>query len=138
MVHQRCSVHPFAVIFWLARVETHRFSQCAHRYVSIVLLAISNIGWFYHGFSPEACSKYYLVAPVFKGEALGIQLHPTLTPFSVIQIIISQIIAGYQTWNISQRSREMGIFLLALGFVIAALETFSNFDSRIPVQKSGK
>lgn len=91
------------------------------RYVSIVLLAISNIGWFYHGFSPEACSKYYLVAPVFK----------------VIQIIISQIIVGYQTWNISQRSREMGIFLLALGFAIAALETFSNFDSRIPVQKSG-
>lgn len=43
----------------------------AYRYVSIILLAISNIGWFYHGFSPEGCSKYYLVAPVFKGEAFG-------------------------------------------------------------------
>ncbi|KAF9784374.1 hypothetical protein BJ322DRAFT_845521 [Thelephora terrestris] len=91
------------------------------RYVSIILLVISNFGWFYHGFSADACSKYHLVAPVFK----------------VIQIIISQAIIGYRTWNISQRSRDMGVFLLAFGLIIAALEGFSNLGSRSPVQNGG-
>lgn len=91
------------------------------RYVSVTVLVISNVGWFYHGFSKEACLRYYMLAPVFK----------------VIQTLISQVIIGYRTWNISQRSREVGVFLLVFGFPIGVLEAYSNFDSRTHVQKSG-
>jgi len=42
------------------------------RYVSIILLTVSNLGYFYHGFSTEVCSTYYLVSPAFKGESLTI------------------------------------------------------------------
>ncbi|KAF9642746.1 hypothetical protein BDM02DRAFT_3192741 [Thelephora ganbajun] len=91
------------------------------RYTSITLLAVSNVGYFHHGFSAKACSRYYLVAPAFK----------------VLQIMISQVIIGYRTWNIFQRSRYMGMFLLAFGLVITALEWYANFDSRTPTQKGG-
>jgi hypothetical protein len=56
----------------------------------------------------------------------------------VIQIIISQAIIGYRTWNISQKSRDMGMFLLTFGFMIAVLEAVSNLGSRSPVQNGGK
>ena len=52
----------------------------------------------------------------------------------VIQIMISQVIIGYRTWNITRRSREMGVFLLVFGFTVTALEWYSNVDARIPVQ----
>ena len=39
--------------------------------MSIVLLVVSDLGYFYHGFTPAICSRYYLAAPVFKGELLA-------------------------------------------------------------------
>jgi len=91
------------------------------RYLSIILLTISNAGYFYHGFPSATCSKYYMIAPVLK----------------VIQIMISQVIIGYRTWNITRRSREMGAFLLTFGAIVTALEWYSNVDARIPVQSDG-
>jgi len=52
--------------------------------------------------------------------------------------MLSQIIVGYRTWNIAQRSRDVGMFLLGFGFMITALEWYSNFDARKPVQSGGK
>jgi len=89
-----------------------------YRYVSAGLMTVSNVGYFYHGFSVRVCSKYYMAAPVLK----------------VIQIMISQAIVGYRTWNIAQRSKRAGVFLLFCGSVIAALECYSNLGSRIPLQ----
>jgi len=110
-----------------------------YRYVSIVLLTISNLGYFYHGFSTEVCSTYYLVAPALKGWLFwALRVRHTFTRCPVIQTMISQTIVGYRTWNIAQRSREIGIFLLVLGFVITGLEWYTNFDSRTPPQKGGK
>jgi len=88
------------------------------RYVSIALLTVSNFGYFYHGFSAKVCSRYYLASPILK----------------VIQIMISQVIVGYRAWNIAQRSKDSGIFLLVFGFIITVLEWYANLDSRIPVQ----
>jgi hypothetical protein len=51
--------------------------------------------------------------------------------------MISQVIIGYRTWNIARRSKEMGIFLLAFGFIVTALEWYSNVDARVPVQDKG-
>jgi len=52
--------------------------------------------------------------------------------------MISQTIVGYRTWNIAQRSRDIGIFLLGFGFMITTLEWYADFGSRIPLQKGGK
>jgi hypothetical protein len=52
--------------------------------------------------------------------------------------MISQAIVGYRTWNITQRSTDMGIFLLVFGTVVTGFEWYANLDSRIPVQKDGK
>lgn len=91
------------------------------RYVSIILLTISDLGYFYHKFSAATCSRYYMAAPVLK----------------VVQIMISQLIIGYRTWAITRRSRNIGIFLLGFGFITTVLEWYSNVDGRIPVQQEG-
>lgn len=110
-----------------------------HRYVSIILLVVSNFGWFYPGFSPGVCSIYYLVAPALKGKFLDdLHVRYTLTLTAVIQIIISQIIIGYRTWVVSRKSRRVGLFLLVFGLVVVCLESYANLRSRIPVQISGK
>lgn len=38
-----------------------------NRYISIATLVVSNVGYF-HDFSSAVCSRYYIVAPIFKGE----------------------------------------------------------------------
>lgn len=79
-----------------------------------------------------------MVAPALKGKPFG-DLHVDLASSSVvIQMIVSQVIIGYRTWNIAQRSRYMGLFLLAFGFVVTALGWYANFDSRMMVQVNGK
>ena len=40
------------------------------RYLSMVLIIVSNTGFFYDHFSPETCIRYAYVAPVFKSTAL--------------------------------------------------------------------
>jgi hypothetical protein len=102
----------------------------------MLLLTVSDLGYFYHGFSAATCSRYYLAAPVLKGEYLSSseQLMFTHIPRSVIQIMISQVIVGYRTWAITRRSKELGIFLLGLGFIVTVFEWYSNVDGRIPVQ----
>jgi len=91
------------------------------RYFSVLLLTVSDLGYFYHGFSPATCSKYYMAAPVLK----------------VVQIMISQVIIGYRAWAITRRSKELGIFLLGFGLIVTAFEWYSNVDARIPVQSEG-
>ena len=41
------------------------------RYVSIILLVISNLGFYHHGFSAATCSRYYIVPPVLKGKCFS-------------------------------------------------------------------
>jgi len=37
------------------------------RYTSIIVLVLSNVGFFYRGFTPKACEHFHLVVPSFKG-----------------------------------------------------------------------
>lgn len=140
MVHQPSVVHPDTVIFLLVQVKASACLPSSHRYVSIALLTVSNFGYFYHGFSAKACSRYYLASPILKGEPFGALRHirHVLTPSAVIQIMISQAIVGYRAWNIAQRSKDSGIFLLVFGFVITVLEWYANLGSRTPVQVDWK
>lgn len=76
---------------------------------------------------------------MLKGESSSVLCVGRIFTLSVvIQIMVSQTIAGYMTWNISQRSRNVGIFLLVFGLAITAVEWYANIVSRVPVQKDGK
>ncbi|KAJ7179771.1 hypothetical protein C8R46DRAFT_1029206 [Mycena filopes] len=38
------------------------------RYLGITAMLMGGVGFFYHGFSPESCAKFYWLAPVFKRD----------------------------------------------------------------------
>lgn len=69
------------------------------RYLSIVLITLTNVGYFNHGFSPKACDHYFHVGPIFKGMFLlpyGCLLPACekLTSPSVFQVMVSHAILG--------------------------------------------
>jgi hypothetical protein len=58
------------VLIRYAKIDIVIGDTCSHifcRYLSMVLIIVSNIGFFDHHFSPKACSHYTYVPPVFKG-----------------------------------------------------------------------
>lgn len=91
------------------------------RYVSIIVMVVSNYGVLATSFTVETCSHYYLVSPVFK----------------VLQTMISQVILGVRTFNIARRQQSVGIILIAAFVITAALEWFTNMYDRIPVLDNG-
>jgi len=91
------------------------------RYVSIIVMVISNYGVLATSFTVESCQNYYLAAPCFK----------------VLQTMVSQIILGVRTFNIARRRSGVGM-ALAIAFVITTgLEWFTNMYNRVPVLSEG-
>jgi hypothetical protein len=91
------------------------------RYVSIIVMLVSNYGNFATNFTQETCQHYYMMAPIFK----------------VIQTMVSQVILGVRTWNIARRNRRIGMVLVLLFFTSITLEWFTNMFARIPVVVDG-
>ncbi|KAH9027466.1 hypothetical protein EDB83DRAFT_1911569 [Lactarius deliciosus] len=92
------------------------------RYTSIIVLVVSNAGFFYHGFTPEACEHYRLVAPALK----------------VVQIMVSQAILGIRTYSISQRNPWVGRTLLSTYILgVAQFQWFSSLYDRVAVMTDG-
>ncbi|KAG8216437.1 hypothetical protein J3R82DRAFT_6543 [Butyriboletus roseoflavus] len=87
------------------------------RYVSIIVMVVSNYGNLATSFTVESCNHYYLVAPVFK----------------VLQTMVSQIILGVRTFNIARRQRAVGIILATAFVVTTVFEWFTNMYNRVPV-----
>ncbi|KAF9020465.1 hypothetical protein BDZ89DRAFT_1020150 [Hymenopellis radicata] len=85
---------------------------------SIIVLAVSNAGFFYSNFTDESCERFYRVPPIFK----------------VLQAMTSQAILGVRTFNLSRRS-SLILKLLLLSYGIACtLEWFTTMWKRIPVR----
>ncbi|KAI9455410.1 hypothetical protein F5148DRAFT_392625 [Russula earlei] len=91
------------------------------RYSSVLVMTLSNTGFFYHHFSPNVCSHYYFAAPVFK----------------VFQVMVSQAILGIRAYNIAHRNIRIGCTLLAAYFVVIVFQWFADLHNRIPTQTSG-
>ncbi|KAI0944923.1 hypothetical protein AcW1_001740 [Taiwanofungus camphoratus] len=87
------------------------------RYISIVTMLVSTVGYFAR-FSPATCQRYFLVSPIFK----------------VVQTMVSQIILGIRTLNISRREPWVMWTLLILFTVVTAMEWFTNLYDRTYVQ----
>ncbi|KAI0064914.1 hypothetical protein BV25DRAFT_1914066 [Artomyces pyxidatus] len=89
------------------------------RYLSVVVLVVSNVGFFSHHFTPETCRHYYMAAPILK----------------VLQAMICQAILGVRTYNISRRNRYVGWVVLIAYFCAIVIEWFSNLYNRLPVEE---
>ncbi|KAG1847608.1 hypothetical protein F4604DRAFT_162079 [Suillus subluteus] len=87
------------------------------RYVSVLVMILSNYGYFATGFTQQTCQNYYLAAPAFK----------------VMQSMISQVILGVRTFNIARRDRRIGIALSLLYLISISVEWFTDLYHRIPV-----
>ncbi|KAM5533571.1 hypothetical protein V8D89_012787 [Ganoderma adspersum] len=92
----------------------------AIRYTSILALVTSAIGFFGHFFTDESCAKYYMIPPVLK----------------VVQTMVSQLILGIRTINISRRAPWV-IWTIAGAFTVAsAAEGVLNLSNRVPLKGS--
>ncbi|KIK99645.1 hypothetical protein PAXRUDRAFT_30360 [Paxillus rubicundulus Ve08.2h10] len=87
------------------------------RYVSIIVMVLSNYGMFSSSFTEESCQRYHIAAPIFK----------------VLQTMISHTILGVRTFNILHRSRRLSVVLVISFVVVTGLEWFVNMYNRIPV-----
>ncbi|KAG1767319.1 hypothetical protein EV702DRAFT_1147403 [Suillus placidus] len=91
------------------------------RYVSALVMILSNYGYFATAFTQQTCQHFYLATPAFK----------------VMQAMISQVILGVRTFNIARRDRRIGIALLLLYFIAISVEWFTDLYHRIPVVVDG-
>ncbi|KAJ8589750.1 hypothetical protein M405DRAFT_196529 [Rhizopogon salebrosus TDB-379] len=91
------------------------------RYVSILLMVISNYGELSHSFTEETCHHYYRLASILK----------------VVQTMISQVILAVRTFNITLNHRRVGITLVVLYLVSISGEWFINMFHRTPVSVHG-
>jgi len=91
------------------------------RYTSIIVLVVSNVGFFYHGFTPQTCEHYHLAAPALK----------------VVQMMVSQAILGIRTYGIAQSNPWVKRTLISTYILGAAFQWFSSLYDRIPVMTDG-
>ncbi|KAI0371253.1 hypothetical protein BV20DRAFT_194023 [Pilatotrama ljubarskyi] len=90
----------------------------AIRYASIAVLILSNVGYFGDFFTPETCDHYYMAPPIFK----------------VVQTMVSQMILGIRTINISRRSTWVTWSVVTVFFLCTAAQWILNLWNRVPVQ----
>ncbi|KAI0252947.1 hypothetical protein BJV78DRAFT_257516 [Lactifluus subvellereus] len=88
------------------------------RYSSVILMVISNVGFFYHDFSPKSCGHYYHVASIFK-------------------VMVSQAILGVRTYCISLHNIWVGRIILSTYVIVVGFQWFSNSVHFIPVMTNG-
>ncbi|KAI0251695.1 hypothetical protein BJV78DRAFT_418407 [Lactifluus subvellereus] len=91
------------------------------RYTSMVIMIVTNVGFFYHGFTPKSCGRYFYAAPVCK----------------VLQVMVSHAILGIRTYNIARRNGSVGRTVLSAYFIAVAFEWFSAVANRIPQMADG-
>lgn len=91
------------------------------RYISVALMVFGAYVWF-ETFTMESCRRWFFVPPVFK----------------VLQVMISQLILGIRAYNLSRRSRRVGITLLALYLVTCTVQWVCNmYDRTVSLNSDG-
>lgn len=98
------------------RVTTSLVMLILIQFSSIMVLVISNFGFFYSHFTIESCRHYYLLPSVFK----------------VLQAMVSQMILGIRAFNLSTRSRRIGMILIFLYVSTCTMEWLPTLYRRIP------
>ncbi|KAJ7874759.1 hypothetical protein B0H14DRAFT_2502004 [Mycena olivaceomarginata] len=100
---------------WKSRQLTLSFTLfLLIRYSSILVLTISNFGFFYSQFTAESCQRYYLIPPVLK----------------VVQTMVSQAILGFRAYNLSRKWTKIGYTLIFLFVLASCLEWLATLHRR--------
>ncbi|KAL5498685.1 hypothetical protein ACEPAH_2040 [Sanghuangporus vaninii] len=108
--------------FYRQQIMRRSFSQqcllfILIRYVSVVVVVVSNVGFFGRFSSIESCRRFMLVSPIFKA----------------LQTFVSQLILASRTYSISRKSRWVfWTMMVTLGLTIP-MEFYSNIHGRTPV-----
>jgi len=91
------------------------------RYSSLAVCVFNSVGFFYNHFSPETCSHYGYLPPVFK----------------VLQVMTSHTILGVRTYIIARRKEWVGRTLIAAYLVALVFEWFTEFYQRHLMRENG-
>ncbi|KAH9929919.1 uncharacterized protein BXZ73DRAFT_16075, partial [Epithele typhae] len=87
----------------------------AIRYSSIAVLLFSSVGYYSTSFSTALCNRYFIAAPVFK----------------VLQTMISQVVLGVRTMNLSRRATWVTRTISITFMVCTMAEWFLNLWNRV-------
>ncbi|KAJ7909151.1 hypothetical protein B0H13DRAFT_2015104 [Mycena leptocephala] len=90
------------------------------RYLGVLAIGMGVVGFFYHGFSKEACSHFFWVVPIFK----------------LFLYLASQAVLTLRTYAVSRKSPTILRLLIVLFFACTVGEFVSTFWKRIPFQQS--
>ncbi|KAJ7155229.1 hypothetical protein C8R46DRAFT_1296602 [Mycena filopes] len=90
------------------------------RYLGVLTLAMGVLGFFYHGFSVESCSRFFWVVPTFK----------------LFLYLASQAILTLRTYAVSRKSPTILRILVVLFVACAVGQFVSTFWKRIPIQQN--
>ncbi|KAJ7073606.1 hypothetical protein C8F01DRAFT_359 [Mycena amicta] len=88
------------------------------RYFGVISIVLANIGFFYHGFSPKACRRWYMLVPIFKQ----------------FLYMSSQVILGVRTYAVSRKNPVVLRVVVGLYILCCVPEFIGLFYKRIPVQ----
>jgi hypothetical protein len=91
------------------------------RYTSMIVIIVSNTGFFYKHFSANTCAHYFHLAPFFK----------------VSQVMVSQAILGIRTYNIAQRNVWIGRILIPTYLIAVVFQWFTDLHDRFPQMTNG-
>ncbi|KAF7298130.1 hypothetical protein HMN09_01034400 [Mycena chlorophos] len=110
---------PFELRVVVETFKTRRLSLSsglffAIRYISIVVLTLSNYGFFSTSFTEAACRRYFLLPGAFK----------------VLQTCVSQAILGIRAYNLSRKSTLIGTILLTGYLICCTLQWISTLYER--------
>ncbi|KAJ2965961.1 hypothetical protein NUW54_g13945 [Trametes sanguinea] len=100
------------------RARSYSALHASCRYSSIAVITLSNVGYFGSFFTLESCNHYYMAAPIFK----------------VVQTMVSQMILGIRTINISRRSNVVTWIVVSVFLTFTSAQWFLNMWNRTPVQ----
>ncbi|KAL5514350.1 hypothetical protein ACEPAG_2438 [Sanghuangporus baumii] len=112
--------------FYRQQIVRRSFSQqcllfILIRYVSIVVVLVSNVGFFGRFRSIESCRRFMLVSPIFKA----------------LQTFVSQLILASRTYSISRKSRWVFWTMMVILGLTVPMEFYSNIRGRTPLLRQG-
>ncbi|KAF7373838.1 hypothetical protein MSAN_00595700 [Mycena sanguinolenta] len=91
------------------------------RYLGLAAVIIGNLGFFYHGFTPASCQKFYWAPPILK----------------LLLYLVSQAILAMRAYAVSKKALWVRI-VLPVAFVLTLVpELISIFYKRVPVSVKG-
>lgn len=128
-----CLIHFHTVRFILSPSFFFAHIQCS--YVSVMAIIVSNYGYFSTTYTQQACQRYYLVAPIFKG--LSYRYFPPVPglcwprcshtnyditghfgdqvpPVDFCGLQLHRLKTHCRTFNIARRDRRIGVVLALL------------------------